>query len=108
MIFSFKIYNYTSTAINLKKQLVNTSLEKGYELRNQNNLSLTSNYPFNNYTDNTFHFFFTNFINKYCMNLMCLSENHYNKFVDNNINIIFLKFINNFPKFDIKYKYVNA
>ena len=83
--------------INLKNELTfNNKLKKGYSLRNENNLALTNSTFLNNFSENTFHYFFTKFINSCCIDIIYLNEKHFKTFIENNINLIFLIFIKNF------------
>ena len=108
LLFSFKLLNYKMFNINLKNELIfNNKLNKGYSLRNENNLAFINSTSLNSFNENTLHYFFTKFINCCCIDIIYLNEKHYKIFIENNINLIFLIFIKNFAKFDVQYKYIN-
>lgn len=104
--FTFKLFNYNNAPINLKNKFkFNIDLNKSYDLRNINQLQTPRVSGFNKHGSNTFAFFFSTFINKFCIDDLFLLQTTYNNRSFNNVNLQFIKFVTFFPKFDLNYKY---
>lgn len=94
--------NNVNSPTNLSKRLVsNEELEKKYLLKNIDQLQTPRISGLNNFGANTFEFFFSKFINSFCIKDIKLEFNFFKKRVINNINLFFDKFVELFPKFDL-------
>ena len=102
--FSFKLLNDPNAPAALAKNLINNDqLEKRYFLKNIGQLQIPRISDLNNYGMNTFEFYFSKFINSFCIKDIKLEFNFFKKRINNNINLIFDKFVELFPKFDLSY-----
>jgi len=105
LIFSHKIVNLKIGPMNLKNSLqINMNLNKSYCLRNEDEFSVPKVSKMNNFGKLTFSYFFSNFINKTCVDDIRIDEKFFRLRMCNNLNIIFNAFIHNFDKFDLFYK----
>ena len=104
ILYSHNIINNIDSPSELKSQMVlNSSIDKGYDLRNKNNFSQPLINSFNNFGVDTFSYFFPKFINNIYINDLNIKKEFLEKRIENNINIYFDKFVNIFPKFDLNY-----
>jgi hypothetical protein len=102
--FSFKVLNDSNAPVTLAKSLINNDqLGKKYPLKNIGQLETPRISDLNNYGMNTFEFYFSKFINNFCIKDIKLEFNFFKKRIKNNINLIFDKFVELFPKFDLSY-----
>ena len=107
-IFSFKIINFESSPITLRKLFIsNLDLNKGYNLRNINDFAIHSPRAFNNHYMNDFSFFFSKFSNDLLINDLSLPLSLFKKRIKNNVNIFFLRFTFLFNKFDLNFNTVS-
>ena len=100
-----KIITNLGTPANLLKCLTyNRNLDKKYNLRNLNKLTIPSKGKYNDYIENTFRYFFSKLINEFYINDLDINVNLFKIRVINNINNIFPVFVKTFDKFDINFK----
>jgi hypothetical protein len=104
--FIHKIINKENSPELLKSQLIlNSNIEKGHQLRNKNQFSISLQLK-NHFGEATFNCFFTKFINNIILKDLYINFNFFKKRIYNNINIIYDKFINVFPKFKLDCKLI--
>ncbi len=90
--FAFKTLNNDGS--NLKHNLkYNTDLNKGYSLRNSNQLTIPYTGKFNDYGKNTFEYIFSKIINDFDSYFSSNSHGQFKISINNNINLIFNKFL---------------
>jgi exonuclease III len=108
--FVHKIYNDIDSPLDLKNQFIinenivttNQFISKR-NLRNRNHLYVPATNAFNNYGQQTFSYFFSKLINKFCINDLKIDFILFQQRIFNNINVIFIEFIKVFEKFDLNY-----
>ena len=81
----------------------NSELNKGYMLRNLQEIATQQISDLNNYGEDTFHFVYCRIASEFCVHETEIDINFYKLRVKNNINTIFTKFIEHWPKFDLSY-----
>lgn len=81
----------------------NNELDKGYMLRNLQEIATQQISDLNNFGENTFNFIYCRIANAFCVHESEIDINFYKIRVKNNINVIFLEFIEQWPKFDLSY-----
>ena len=98
--FVHKIYNDVDSPLELKNQFLinenvvtmNQFINKS-NLRNKNHLYVPATNAFNNYGQLTFSYFFSKFINKFCINDLKIDYLTFCQRILKNINIIFIEFL---------------
>ena len=105
MNFSNKIYTGEFVPVNLWNKLILKSNNQTYSLRSNDKLELVI--PkisfFNDYGERTFEYFFSNFINKFCMNDFLIPFKLFKLRTINNVNIYYNLFKDTFKNFDLNY-----
>ncbi len=108
MVFTQKLLkakNNESGPKLLTQQLTrNSELEKGYNLRNNNQIATSQISNLNNYGTYTFEYIYCRFANSFCTDETDISIAFFKTRAKNNINLIFTKFVQCCPKFDLNYK----
>lgn len=101
LVFSFKIIHNSNSPFYLRTRIKfnNENPDLKDNMRGINDLE---GYVMGE--ENTFYYFFSQIINKFCINDLKLTLAIFKIRVENNINLIFLEFIKVFEKFDIKHK----
>jgi hypothetical protein len=105
MNFSHKIYTGEFVPVNLRNKLTIKSTNQSYSLRSNDKMELAI--PIisylNNYGERTFEFFFSNFINKFCLNDLSIPFKLFKLRTINNVNIYYNLFKDTFKNFDLNY-----
>jgi hypothetical protein len=105
--FSYKLFNNPIKIENLFNVFeFNRDRNKGYLLRNNDNLFIPQVGKLNRYGCETFQFMFSKLINELCILDLNIDSKLFKIRMKNNINLNFFKFIKLFPKFDIDYNIV--
>jgi hypothetical protein len=100
-----KILNIENSPKNLKNTFTtNEELNKHYDLRNLQDLTIPSIGIFNDHGKETFEYFFSQFINKTLKDLTDYNPRFFKTVIEKNINSLFLKQIENFDKFDLRFR----
>ncbi len=93
-----------SLSKSLELFLINSDLNKKYNLRYLLELKIPDKGNFNDFGEDTFVCFFSKFINKVINDLTHYRFNYYKKCVKNNINLLHDRTVCPFPKFDLNFK----
>ena len=101
IVFAFKIVHNNSFPVCLKNQIIinNENPIYPYGLRGINKLRCCGKEE-----ENTFYYYFSQIINKFCIDDLKLPIDILKIRVENNINVIFLEFVKLYEKFDLKHK----
>ena len=102
-LFVFKIFSNPKSPENLKEALkLNETRNLAYKLRNSDNLAV--NGACSKFSQHTFGFMMSRFINNCCFQAFSLNLNDFKINLVNNINIYFDKICKLFSKFNLFYK----
>jgi hypothetical protein len=105
-LYIYKIISFNTPAMLASVLTKNNEREVNYVLRNANLYTIPKKGSINNHMENTFHYFFANFLNEIINDFISLNLSiaAFKKTIRENINKLFITFVENFEKFDLKIK----
>ena len=104
-MFNYKILKFDDSPINLVNVFIkNSQLNKRYALRNANNFTIPSKGKFNDYKEETFSYFFSQFINEVIGDFTEYKISYFKLTIKQNIKHYFILFVKIFNKFDLNFR----
>jgi len=104
-MFIYKILKFNDSPTNLVNTFKkNSQLNKRYALRNANKLTIPYKGKFNDYKEETFSYFFSQFINEVIGDFTEYKISFFKLIIKQNIKHYFNLFVNIFNKFDLDFR----